>query len=190
MKKVLLTGSEGIIGQVLLKGLKDWEITKFDSELGHDASDFNKLEQMSQGHDAIIHLAWNMTENWHTGKTHPHNLIMAQNVYEVALKNNIKRVIMASSVHVEDYRNDKPGPDSPYGQSKLQIEKMGESYAKKGLEVVCVRFGGVNPANTPEKDPIEAKIFLSHEDCVKIIQSLLEAPTIPNSYQIIYAISS
>jgi uronate dehydrogenase len=125
------------------------------------------------------------------------------NVYNAALETGVPRVIMASSVHADDFHTPKdtapispdriPTPDSPYGAHKVFMEATGRYYATKGLEVVCIRFGGINRENTPPVRDIDVRergVWFSHRDCVSLIKSILEAKTIPDNFALIYGMSN
>lgn len=200
MKKVAITGANGVIGTVLRKGLNEFEITHIDlSEV--DVRDYGKLLGVFKGHSAIIHLAWDSkVENFRSGELNTDNLLMAYNVYKAATETKVPRVIIASSVHADNFYNWKgsgllspdgvPVPDSPYGASKVFIEALGKYYATKGLEVVCIRFGGVNAANRlPLNDYYESAVWLSHDDCIELVRRCVEAKSIPNNCLILYGIS-
>lgn len=165
-------------------------------------SDVRKKEtlqnNLSGEEKTIIHLAWNtVTENWRSNKANPDNLLMTNNVYEYALDKKI-RVIMASSIHADMYcdwnKKEKmspyqlPYPDSPYGASKTYMEALGRFYSTKGLEVICIRFGGVNPENQPPtiNDVKEKLVWLNHRDCSELIRRCIEVKSIPNNFLIIY----
>lgn len=122
---------------------------------------------------------------------------MTYNVYKAAIKTRVPRVIMASSVHADNFYNWKgpellspyriPIPDSPYGANKVFMESLGRYYATKGLEVVCIRFGGVQ--GKPPLDDYEKLVWLSHRDCTELLRRCIEAESIPNNFLIIYGIS-
>ena len=116
---------------------------------------------------------------------------------------------MASSAHADSFYKprgnqlmnpyDLPHPDSPYGANKVFMERLGEWYAKnKGLEVVCIRFGGVGPDNKPSEvtDPsdiaqiAERNVWLSHRDCISLIEKCLEVKDFPDNFAIIYGFSN
>lgn len=197
--KIAITGAKGIIGGVLREGLADFELTPIDlPEV--DVRNIEDLANAISNHDVIIHLAWDTkSDNWRSQNINPDNLQMVVNVYRAAKEKNVKRVIMASSVHADKYRtwegnglmlpNQTPTPDSPYGASKVFMETLGRYFAELGLEVVCVRFGGVTPNNKPWQDQIERRAWLSHNDCVDLIKHIIEAERIPNNYSLIYGIS-
>lgn len=197
--KIAITGAEGIIGDVLRKGLTDFDLTPIGLP-GTDVRNFEELANATSGHDVIIHLAWDTkSENWKSPNVNPGNLQMVVNVYRAAKEKSVKRVIMASSVHADKYRtwegselmspNQMPTPDSPYGASKVFMESLGRHNADLGLEVVCVRFGGVTPDNKPWQDQVERRAWLSHNDCVSLIRKTIEAEIIPNNFSVIYGIS-
>ncbi|MBN2094610.1 MAG: NAD(P)-dependent oxidoreductase [Candidatus Aenigmarchaeota archaeon] len=209
MKKVAITGAEGTIGNVLREGLKkDYEIVSIDigGTPAVDTANYKELYEAVDGADAIIHLAWDTEkENFRSGQINPDNVQMIYNVYQIATEKGIPRVITASSVHADNFYEWKgPGllsaqrpnqvPDSPYGASKAFMEALGKYYSKKGLEVVAVRFGGINPENVPPAEAedrigkYERLVWLSHGDCVDLIKKCLEEP-IPGNFAAIYAVS-
>lgn len=201
MKKVAITGASGTIGTVLRKGLTDYDITAMDlPEI--DVRNYEKLLEVFPRHDSIIHLAWDAkTENFRSGKINLDNTLMTCSVYRAAIETKVPRVIMASSVHADNFYNWKgpelmspdklPIPDSPYGANKVFMEALGRYYAARGLEVVCIRFGGVNPEDKPPlNDYYESLIWLSHKDCVKLVRKCIDAETIPNNFLVIYGVSN
>lgn len=107
-----------------------------------------------------------------TREIDPDNILMVRHVYEAARTHGLKRVIMASSVEADDYRMwttqnglmrpySLPTPHSPYGASKVWVEAEGRDIARHfGIEVVCIRFGGVRRDNSPP--PGVEYTFLSH----------------------------
>lgn len=202
MNKVLITGSGGVIGSVLRNGLPH-DTTDFD--LPHyNAKERQHLLDKARGHDALIHLAWDFNQSGYLSESlNPDNVLMSFNVYEAAVQAGVKRVIMASSVHADKFTDraagapllkpfDLPLPDSPYGASKVMMEALGRYYAQaKGLEVICIRFGGVNREDRPPEQPYsERQVWLSHRDCLSLVHACLEAETIPYNYTIMYGISN
>ena len=121
--RVLLTGGEGTIGRVLRDRLP-FELTPFDLP-ACDARDYGQLLAAVQGHDAIVHLAWDVTENHLHNAVEPDNVVMTDNVYRAAREAGVPRVVMASSVHADAYHDADPArpldpfalpiPDGPYG---------------------------------------------------------------------------
>lgn len=209
-ERIVITGSEGVIGTVLKNGLlKDYEITPLDLP-DVDVRNYDALIKIFPGHAAVIHLAWDThTDNFKSEKTNPENAVMFNNIYRAAIEAHVRRVIMASSVHADRFYKlpagklldpyDLPDPDSPYGAHKVFMEMLGRWYvSEKNLEVICIRFGGVNPQNKPTKitnpqDPAEVAeraVWLSHRDCVELIKKCIEAKSIPGKFTIIYGVSN
>lgn len=151
-EKIAITGAKGTIGKVLMAGLTDYDLKPMDlPEV--DVRNQEKLIDEIKGRHVVIHLAWDTeTENWRSGKINPENMVMTFNVYEAAKRTGAKRVIMASSVHADQFRTwesqnlltvDRvPVPTSPYGASKVFMETLGRFFATQGLEIICIRFGG------------------------------------------------
>ncbi len=198
MKRIIITGGNGNIGTILKNGLLNVAITNVDLP----DVDMRKSEGLADffvGHDTIIHLAWNSErENYRTEEIDTQNVQMAFNAFRAAMQTGVPRIIIASSTHADDYRIGQgegllspyrlPTPKSPYGASKVMIEALGRYYAQKGLEVICIRFGGVRKINKP-RDADSAPRFLTHSDCCSLIQSCIAALQVPGNYAIVYGIS-
>ncbi len=195
MKKVLVTGSRGSIGKILRNKLKGYELSFADlPEV--DIRDYKKLSKECKGKNVIIHLAWkSKAENFLNEKIDPDNSKMFQNVYKAALENKVKRVIMASSVHAQDFEKFKGknltpkkvlAPSSPYGADKIFMESLGRYYSKKGLEVVCIRFGATSENCPPDKGKF---IWLSGSDCANLIKKVIESKKVQGNFIVINGVS-
>ena len=216
MKRVLVTGAKGTIGNILTKGLQShYQLTLIDKIESNEENYFkldvtelfDDFKELLQSHDSLIHLAWD--------RSIIRSKKMILNVYEAALGvEPHPRVIMASSIHAagvdwsrkpysliadrkfDDVREisligvDKRMPDSAYGEAKLWMEDLGRCYSKRGLEVICIRFGGVNQEDTPlTNEKGYHSIWLSHRDCVQMIKRCIEAKNLP-SFTIFYGVSN
>ncbi|HZZ99318.1 MAG TPA: NAD(P)-dependent oxidoreductase [Candidatus Paceibacterota bacterium] len=199
MKRIIITGSNGTIGTTLKSGLKNVEITNLDLP-EFDLRKTEGLWELFAGNEIVIHLAWNSEkENYRTESIDTENIQMAFNVYQAALRAKITRVIMASSTHADNFHLGRkegelisplrlPSPKSPYGASKTMIEALGRYYTQKGLEVVCIRFGGVRINNIP-RDADTARRFLTQDDCCSLIQACIDSQNVPENYSIVYGVS-
>jgi len=201
MKKVLIIGSDGVIGSVLRKGLEhqttDFDLPEFDAEK------YSHLYEKAKGHDVLIHLAWDFEgDGWLGESLNPDNARISFNVFQAAVDAGVKRVIVASSVHADKFAGrdisdelikpyDLPTPDSPYGAGKVMMEALGRYYADaKGLEVICIRFGGINANDTPPEHPYsERQVWLSQRDCVELIKACIDVDIVPGNYAILYGVS-
>lgn len=196
--KILLTGADGKVGTVLQNQLsQDLNITDLPTNL----SNFEVCLDAVSGHDIVIHLAWDGHIDYDFSEDFDvKNIEMYKNIYEASLLSGVRRVIMASSVHADDFvdykgkipmsPSDLPTPQNPYGASKCFMEALGRYYAKKGLEVICIRLGGVTMDNKPETKPdYEKAVWLSHEDCGKVFEKSINGK-LEDNYAILYAISN
>lgn len=200
-KKLMITGVNGAIGQIFKNGLTEYEIVGLDLPDG-DVRDYKTVANRAIGCLAIIHLAWDTkTDNFKSENINPDNSQMFLNVYKTALELQVPRVIMASSVHADEFYNwqgpglmsayNLPKPDSPYGAHKVFMESLGKYYSTKGLEVVCIRFGGLGPLDKPNKDHLQEKAaFLSSKDSLALIRAVLTAEKVPGNFTIIYGVSN
>lgn len=196
-RKILITGSKGQIGGVLLSGLKNYILVEADLP-ETDVRDYAALLKKCNGIDAIIHLAYDNNENHRNMIYNPNNSLMFYNVYKAALELGIKRVIMASSVHADEYMvnsigrlnvNENPKPNSLYGVNKVFMEKMGYCYSQQGLEIICIRFGGVCGLNRKPWNSLKID-GLAHPDCLDLIEKCLAIKKLPENYILMYGVSN
>ena len=190
---MLVTGSAGRVGQVLLAALSHAQPYDLPQDVLDPAALASSLEPGSQ----VIHLAWRRaTENYNNGGKDPVNLSMTERVLDAAFAAGTSRVLLASSVHAGALvrngcrlvRPDDPRPPvTPYGSSKRTVERLGRQASERGLDVVSVRFGGVGPA--PDSRPSERGLWLSPEDCVAAVRAVLAAPVEPGRNHVFYAVS-
>lgn len=203
MKKIAITGAKGTIGKILSKALSDYKITGLDLP-DVDVRDLNQLQRAIANHDALIHLAWDNSEGWHINspelleRISLDNKLMNFNAYKAAVEAGVPRVIVASSVHADKFYdwqaphlitpNKTPWPDSPYGAAKVYAEALGRYWASKGLEVVCVRLGGVSN-NAYEANEWERAVWLSENDLISLMRKVIDAKYVPDNFQIFYGVS-
>ena len=179
MKKVLITGGAGFIGnhvaQVLLKqglevkiyDLKPSSLSKVESVQG-DILDEVQLEQAAYGCDAIVHLAAQISvprsiEN--PEETYNINVTGTQNVIACAEKMGIQRVLLASSAAVYGDATAIPLKEeaigtllSPYATSKYDNEHQVVLARERGLEAVALRFFNVYGPNQSTRGAYAAVI--------------------------------
>lgn len=205
MKRVLLTGAAGDVGQRLRPLLKSIypELILSDRHRpeGLAADDrfvsasldvAQEIERACQGVDGIVHMGGRSTEaDWDV--VLPANIAGAINLFEAARKCGVKRVVFASSNHVVGFypRAQTIGhevvalPDTRYGVSKLFGEGLGAYYAyKHGIGVTSLRIGSVSDTPLNER---RLSIWLSPTDLVQLIRIGLEHPGIV--YETLYGVS-
>jgi uronate dehydrogenase len=205
VKRLLLTGAAGGLGQVLRESLKPFAHTlrlsdvldvgpaKAHEEVQHcDLADKAAVDDLVKGVDAIVHMGGISTE-------HPFEQILEANIkgafhlYEGARRNGVKRVVFASSNHVIGFH--KQGevidascakrPDSYYGLSKSFGEDLSRFYFDRyGIETACLRIGSSFPE---PKDRRMLVTWLSYRDLTELIRCCLFAPQL--GHTIVYGAS-
>ncbi len=208
MKKILITGSGGMIGKVLREGLRNqYELIRCldisDQEAASakeevikcDLRDVDGLNKAMHGIDCVIHLAGvSVEDSWE--KILPANIEGCYNAFSIAQQNNVKRFIFASSNHaVGFHRRERfidtdvqTRPDGRYGVSKVFGEALGRLYADKyGVQVACLRIGSFRPNNKPA-DIRQLNTWISHRDMIGLTKACIDHPGF--HYEIIYGVSN
>lgn len=226
--KVGITGAGGRIGRTLTEGLADkYELTLFIRNTQPDTSrnlkvvkaDLSKEEEVKgifEGLDAVIHLAANPSARAPWESVLQDNIVATYNVLEEARRAGVKRVIFASTNHVqyayamgeipasldpsftESGRliklSDPPAPDSHYGVSKLFGEDLGRYYSRLyGLEFISVRIGWAAPKTVPtvqREKSIEMHaraLFFSQRDSINLFIKTLEVEA---DFLVVYGVSN
>ena len=212
MKRVAITGATGKIGSVLTRGLIGYALTRLGPETDWaDPQNHEQLLRAFEEHEAVIHLAWIRPMGppepgatyWDllpADNRHTENLEMSAGMIRAAQEAGVRRVILASSVHADNFYDwngpgllsaDRvPRPAGPYGAAKVLLEEQGRFHASRGLEVICVRFGAVTASGEPRPtDQWERRIWLSHRDCIAVARACLDAPEVPGGFCVLYAVS-
>ena len=175
MNKILVTGGAGFIGSNLIPLLlqKGYEVSVIDNLhsgkmenlakvlphpkfrfVGGDIRDRGKLSGAMVGIDAIVHLAALIdvaASVEDPALTHEINVTGTLNILQEATKNNVKRIIFASSTAVYGdqttlpVKEDTPlRPISPYAASKAASEAYLHAFNKcYGIDTVALRFFNV-----------------------------------------------
>ena len=196
MKRILITGAAGQIGVALRSGLRGrYPLMRLldiappgkaeDGEelVTADIRDIAAMEQAMQGIDCVVHLAGASVEfAW--DKVLPLNIEGCYNTFEAARRQDVKRVIFASSNHaVGFHRRERfidntvvPRPDSRYGVSKVFGEAVGRLYADKhGLSVACLRIGTFRKPDRPINSR-QLLTWISHRDMVQLVRRCMDYP--------------
>ena len=176
MKHILITGGAGFIGSNVVKyalnlGLTVTVLDSFEhaavskvsmEEMGAqvleiDIQDSQSLEQLKKEFDAIIHLAAQVSvpkSIQNPEMNHSININGTEHVLEFADRNNINRFIFASSSAVYGDCETLPLKEchigklqSPYAQSKAEIENTIDAHFNQGAEFLSLRFFNVYGPN-------------------------------------------
>lgn len=171
MLKILITGGAGFIGKHLIKSLLKNEniVTVFDNFSNSDKKselslikgvkiiegDITKLNDISNAvkdQQIVIHLAAKISVEEsikNPSETFRINVDGTKNVLIACKKNNVKKIIVASSAavygesmpNVKSTEKSKIKPISPYGESKIKMEKEIKKFALKyKINYIILRF--------------------------------------------------
>ena len=206
MKKIVLTGAAGRLGSYLrepLTKLADQLIsTDIVEEIGNTYSketfvranltDLIALEELCKDADVIVHFGAFVDEAPFEKLLGP-NFIGSYNVWEAARRNNVKRVVYASSIHAVGMYptsetigvNVPHRPDTFYGLAKCFTEDLGRMYWEKcGVEAVCLRIASCAQVTSTRS----LGSWLSYDDLIQLVTRAIDTPT--TEFSIIYGISN
>lgn len=205
MNRVLITGAAGLIGRTLRKGLRgaiphlrllDVEPVQ-DAQPGEetliaDLRDFDAALAATRQVDCVVHLAGVPREDaWEPILRN--NIEAVYNLFEAARRNDVRRIVFASSNHVIGYYRAErevdtimpPRPDSRYGASKVFGEALGRLYADKhAIEVACLRIGSFR--ERPESAR-QLATWISPRDLVQLVKRCIEASSF--HFLVLYGVS-
>ena len=172
MKHILVTGGAGFIGSntvryALQKGLTVSVLDSFENavlskdvllELGAhvlelDIQDPLAVKSLGGPFDAIVHLAAQVSvpkSIQDPQRNHSVNVSGTEHILQFAQQNGVKRFIFASSSAVYGDCEIMPLSESsegelqsPYAESKLEIERKIDAFFQKGAEFLSLRFFNV-----------------------------------------------
>jgi nucleoside-diphosphate-sugar epimerase len=239
-KRVVITGASGYIVQRMWAEMSQrYDIVALDSRAttaegaqvpGIHVCDLterdrDRYREHFVGADAVIHSAfvsakdldattWSDNSGPKFWAEHA-NVAMAYNVYQTALEENVKRVVVASSNHAADYyerliwadqwdyvdADMPPKSDNFYGWAKVAYESLGFVFATgkvagRKLEVVQLRIGGPrDDADLGGIEPGQIKMmhrglgaYLSQRDQVQLFVKSIEAPNIDDEHGVPFQI--
>ncbi|MDF1850596.1 MAG: NAD(P)-dependent oxidoreductase [Verrucomicrobiales bacterium] len=208
MRRLLLTGAAGIVGNALRPLLRDHheqvvltdlleipgdELAENETFLRGDLTDAPFVESLAEDIDGIVHLGGLVGPDFTFDEVMGANIAGTRNVFEAARIHDVPRVVYASSHHALGFleRTDPidtttaPRPDSFYGWSKAAGESLGAYYADKfGLKVLSIRIGFVGDSVIDER---RLHTWISAQDLFQLVEIGLTHPDL--SYDIVYGAS-
>lgn len=169
--KVFVTGGAGFFGATLVASLlkKNYQVIIFDNFSNSseekispllakgaklvkgDITDYKSIENAIDDSDTVIHLAAsiNVEESiLNPEKTHNVNVDGTINVFRACVANKVRKIIVASSAAVYGESKNLPvsensstNPISPYGKSKLNMEKHIQKFSQdNNFDCILLRF--------------------------------------------------
>ena len=206
VKKIVLTGAAGRLGSYLREPLTKLAAqlvsTDINSDIGKlypgetfvkaNLEDLNAFEKMLEGAEMVVHFGAFVDEAPFDKLLGP-NFIGAYNIWEAARRNNVRRVIYASSIHsVGMYPKNETisinaphRPDTFYGLAKCFAEDLGRMYWEKcGVESVCLRI--LSCAQVTSTRALGS--WLSYDDLIQLVTRAVDTPI--TGFSIIYGVSN
>lgn len=207
--RVAVTGAAGSLATDILPGLvgHGYQIVGIDTRPPERAVDgitwvqcsVNDREMLSAavtGCDAVVHLAGiPLEDEWETLLTV--NVDGTHAVLETARRCQIRRVVLASSIHAAGYvtvpedrgyvPDDVPArPNTFYGVSKAAGEALGSLYHDRyGLDVICLRIA--SRCAKPENERM-LSTWLSPADAVRLFDAALTVPS--PGFRLVWGVSA
>ncbi len=210
-----ITGAGGNVGQTLQRGLADhYQLKLYDRQVIRpvktgesfqvDLGKEEKLADLFQGLDALIHLAGDPRPNAPAVSTQYNNFVTTSYVFEAAKQAGVKKVIFASSNFYHEgaiqailrgnsrqkiLLTDNPTPLSLYGKSKVFGENLGLHLTHFGLQFVALRIGWTVPEDNPALygGLYMRSVFCSQRD---LIQYFSQALVIQKDFVVAFAVSN
>jgi hypothetical protein len=235
--RILITGASGkIAGQILPAFRERYALVLLDVKTTNRAGEKVKGIQIAdltdknrdayrhffQGVDAVVHCGRVRNSNPRTKNdadvrfwTEIKNVEMAYNVYQTALEEGVRRVVMASSNHAANYYeplildgkwdfvnpDDRALSNSYYGWSKVVYEHLGFVFAVgeqtgKPLENVHIRIGGPRETDVEQRVDLgdlramrrALAVYISDRDMQQLFIKSIETENITNEQGIPFQI--
>jgi NAD(P)-dependent dehydrogenase (short-subunit alcohol dehydrogenase family) len=191
-RRVVLTGAAGRIGRSITPQLSErWNLRLTDLEEGPgiealDVTDLAACRALFAGADAVVHLAAVPDPDASWDQLLPANVMGAYHVARAAAHCGVRRLVLASSLHVmsagpdetQVRASDSPRPGNLYGATKAWAEAVGAWVAKTtATSVVALRIGYFSA-----EAPIEGRAttrelasWLSAGDAAELVRASVEA---------------
>lgn len=206
MKKLVLTGAAGRLGSYLREPLSRLceELVSSDlaDDIGElysgetyqkaDLANLDEITALLKDADMVVHFGA-IGDEAPFDQILQSNIVGAYNVWEAAWKNNLKRVVYASSIHAvgmhpksEFIGTDAAHrPDTFYGLAKCFAEDLGSLYwDKRGLESVCLRILSCAQVNNARA----LGSWLSYDDLIHLVEQSINTPT--TGFSVVYGVSA
>lgn len=210
MNRLLVTGAAGNIGQAIvpfleqkyqLHGYDRFPAPGYKEAVIGDIRDFKSITSAMQHVDAVLHLAYPASGEFNAWQTvFNDGLDGTFNVFQAAVEKNIRKILFASTIKVNDRRlhhssriTDKtqPGPMDLYAGGKLMAESLAQTFStlNLGLDIICLRIGSVRnlPLISNQRSDHENIGWCHPADLAHLIDRSIQTPGL--GFQVFFAVS-
>ena len=145
---ILITGGMGKTARPIIDELRGagHAIILFDLAEGNDICDFDAINGVMHGMDAVIHLAVNVANPRDDALSFRTNVYGTYNVLRAAQGNHVRKVLLASSapVHLPPGCSCASDEDFTYDLTKHLQESMAQQFARTySMHVLVLRLGHI-----------------------------------------------
>jgi len=208
--RIAVTGAAGFLGShvadtLVEAGHEVWAVdqraTGRHRTVEADLLDADAIAASFRGADAVCHLA--AVGDVYLAADRPAlaaavNVTGTANVCEAALKEKVKRVVIASTWEVYGHPHYQPldethptDPDHPYNITKLAGEQLGRAYARlKGLDLVALRLGTaygtrMRPNSVIQGSGEQGRQFTHASDIARAFEAALTRGSSGEAYNVV-----
>ena len=192
-KRILLTGAAGRIGSTFFEtkqetftfrltdlARKSLTVSSPHEFVSADLREPEQCDALCKDVDTIIHMAGIPDASASFDDVLVNNMIVTQNIFQAALKNNCHRVVVASSaqateaypVDVQVNHTMPVRPKNLYGVSKCFVEALASYYAaEENLSAIALRIGAFEFPETHKLETTrDLSAFLSPRDACHLLE--------------------
>lgn len=202
----MLTGAAGIVGTALrpLLAARYDRVISTDLEviddlsanetfIAGDITDQAFVEEITNQVDGIVHLAGRVGAAYTFDDVLGPNIIGTNHLFEGARRNEVQRIVFASSHHAVGFirrgepidEHTAPRPNSEYGLSKAYGEAAASYYADKfGLNILSIRIGYVGDDVCDDR---RLRTWVSPRDLAQLVGIGLDTSDL--GHEIVYGVS-
>jgi UDP-glucose 4-epimerase len=198
-RRVLVTGAAGNIGsyfaehshkkydlRLMVRDADDAsKIKSFGEVVIGDITDLDRMKELCNGIDTILHLAANPSPSTAWSDALNVNIAGTYNTYVAAKANDCRRFIYASSIHavsgyspdVQVKTSEPVNPGDLYGVTKCFGEALGRYMAEQeGLSTIALRIGAFQPIEAAQSEGGLGMVdaFVSQRDLNQLIERCID----------------